>query len=209
MVGLVDDCAVRAGVAFGRAGELIALLGPAEARHLGGSEYLRTVHKQWRGLPPPLDLDLEKRVQAAVRALVREGLVRTAHDCSDGGLAFALAECCLAGGLGCAVDLPGAGRADALLFGEDASRVVVAFAAGAHAAVAARCAALGAPFTVLGSVGGDRLVVRRANPAGKPAGAGLLLDEPVAALRLPWEAAVPGVVGEQPRARPAGAASPA
>jgi phosphoribosylformylglycinamidine synthase len=193
MVGLVDDCAVRAGSGFLAAGQLIGLLGPAEAGHLGGSEYLRTVHALWRGMPPPLDLALEKRVQDAVRALVRERLVRTAHDCSDGGLAFALAESCIQGGLGCAVGLPGAGRADALLFGEDASRIVVAFSPGDRAAVAARCAALGVPFTLLGAVGGDRLSIRRGNPESGEQ----LVDASVAELRAPWAAAIPGVVGER------------
>src|SRR5437868_1755915 len=127
MVGLVDDCARNAGSGFLAAGDRIALVGGVGAGHLGGSEYLRAVHGKIAGMPPPLDLAREKAVQRAVRECVRAGAVRAAHDCSDGGLAVALAEMCFARNLGCKVRLKSALRADALLFGEDASRVLISY----------------------------------------------------------------------------------
>ena len=89
----------------------------------------------------------------------------------------------------------GAGRADAVLFGEDASRIVVGFQPAQLAAVQARCAALGVDLTLLGQVGGERLVLRR---AAAPGPGELLLDLPVSGLRLPWVSALPAVVGEAP-----------
>ena len=189
MVGLIDDCKKHAGVRFVEAGDQVALLGPAEGTHLGGSEYLRTVHGQVRGMPPPLDLALEKIVQGTVRALVRAGLVRTAHDCSDGGIAVALAECTFGAGLGAKVSLPGSGRADALLFGEDAARIVIAYPKASAALVASLAARHGAALTLLGECGGDRLVIARASGE-------VLIDEAVLALKKPWDEAIPGVAGE-------------
>ena len=125
----------------------VALLGPEEGTHLGGSAYAWWVHGLNRGAPPPVDLAREREVQERVRALVRGGVVRVAHDLSDGGLAVALAELCL-GGVGGRFELPGQGAA--ALFGEDHSRVLVAYAPERAAEVGGR---------VLGRAGGDRLVL--------------------------------------------------
>ena len=192
MVGLMEDCAKNAGSAFLAAGERIALLGrlagPAGG-HLGGSEYLQVVHGRTAGTPPPLDLDLEKKVQGAVRALVRAGLVRTAHDTSEGGLAVALAEMCFGRELGCKVSLPAQpGRADALLFGEDAGRILIAYPAAAADRVAAVVREHGAPFADVGEVGGPSLVIE--------SGGRTLVDARVADLKNPWSSSIPGVVGE-------------
>ena len=192
MVGLMDDCAKNAGSAFGAAGERVALLGRPcgpQGGHLGGSEYLRVVHGRTAGMPPPLDLQLEKAVQSAVRAMVRAGLLRTAHDASDGGLAVALAEMCFGRDLGCKISLSSfPGRADAVLFGEDAGRILIAY----PPAVADRIVALarehGAPIADLGEVGGSTLVIQ--------SGDRTLIDARVADLREPWATAVPRVVGE-------------
>ncbi|GAC1600042.1 MAG: phosphoribosylformylglycinamidine synthase subunit PurL [Myxococcales bacterium] len=139
LVGLIDDCGKVARSGFSAAGERVALLGDLGPGHLGGSEYLKTVHGAVQGMPPPLDLAREKAVQGCVRALVRAGLLGTAHDCSEGGLAVALAEACFSKGLGADLSLDRAlaghpvPRADALLFGEDASRIVIAYAPAAAA----------------------------------------------------------------------------
>jgi phosphoribosylformylglycinamidine synthase len=189
MVGLMEDCARNAPSGFVAAGDRVGILGPVHATHLGGSEYLRVVHGKAAGTPPPLDLALEKKVQAAVRAMVRAGLVRSAHDCSDGGLAVALAEMSFPRDLGFAIDLPASsGRRDALLFGEDASRIVVAFAPASAVKVAAIAREHGVPFADVGEVSGSSLVIKH---AGKP-----LLDVRVAAAKEPWTNAVPRVVGE-------------
>ena len=68
---------------------------------LGGSEYLSVVHGAVAGRPPTLDLELERDVQSAVRTGIRAGFVKSAHDCSEGGIGVTLAECCVAGGIGC------------------------------------------------------------------------------------------------------------
>jgi len=192
LVGLMEDCAKNAGSAFLAAGEKIALLGRLagpEGGHLGGSEYLRAVHGRTAGKPPPLDLELEKKVQSAVRALARAGLVRSAHDASEGGLAVALAEMTFGRDLGCKVALPAQpGRADALLFGEDAGRIVVAYPAAAADRVAAMAREHGAPFQEVGEVGGSSLVIK--------SGERTLIDARVADLKAPWASSIPQLVGE-------------
>jgi len=135
-------------------------------------------------MPPPLDLAREKAVQRAVREGVRAGLLKAAHDVSDGGLAVALAEMCFARDLGCRVSLRADLRADALLFGEDASRIVVSYPASARDKVAAICKAAGAPLEEIGQVGGNALIVEG------------VLEAKVADLREPWSSALPRLVGE-------------
>ncbi len=194
MVGLIDDCRVRAGQSFLVAGEKIALLGELSASHLGGSEYLRAVHNQKRGVPPPLDYAKEKSVQGAVRALVRAGLVRTAHDCSDGGISVALAECAFGNGLGCDVTLSAAFardpalRLDGMLFGEDAARILIAYRAQDADKIAAIAAQHASPLHELGTVAGERLIIRGAGEV-------LLIDESVRELRAAWSATIPAIAG--------------
>ncbi len=131
VVGLIEDATRTVARAFRGRGEAILLLGET-LDELGGSEFLKTVHGQVKGRPPRLDLGRE---QALIGLLVRaaaSGLLRSAHDCSDGGLAVTLAECTFdTDGVGCDVDLPEvAGRVDAALFSESASRVGADDAAG-------------------------------------------------------------------------------
>jgi len=192
MVGLVEDCALNAKIGFAAAGDRVALVGEpwcgTAERSLGGSEYLRAVHGRIAGRPPPLDYSREKAAQLAVRAAIRARLLSSAHDCSEGGLALALAECAFGNGLGCAVALPGGARADVALFGEDASRIVVSYPPSAAARLAKICADAGAPFRELGEVSGSRLVVRQ--------GGRVLLDAEVGELRDAWSSALPRVLGE-------------
>jgi phosphoribosylformylglycinamidine synthase len=184
MVGLMDDCAKNAGSGFLAAGDRVAVIGGLGNGHLGGSEYLRTVHGKTAGTPPPLDFAREKAVQKAVRLAVRAGALKAAHDCSDGGLSVALAEMCFSRDLGCQVSLKSGLRADALLFGEDASRVVVSYAPSGRPEVEAICRAAGAPFEEIGQVGGAALIVEG------------LLEAKVAELKAPWNSAIPRLVGE-------------
>ncbi len=118
------------------------------------------------GAPPQLDLDAERALQEVTLAAITGGHIRSAHDCSDGGLAVALAECCMWSGLGFTSDdeagWPAAsGRlaAAALLFGEAPSRIVVSLPAAAWGALAALASAAGVPLTQLGTVGGTCLRV--------------------------------------------------
>jgi phosphoribosylformylglycinamidine synthase len=139
MVGLVHDLAHVTGLAWRGSGDAIWLLGvPLEETGddcgdgrlgLAGSSYLEVIHGLLSGRPPLVDLELERRVQGFLRRAIAGGLVRSAHDLSDGGLAVALAEACLASGLGASVELPaGPQRLDRLLFAEGGARLLVSVA---------------------------------------------------------------------------------
>ena len=95
MVGLLEDVALRKEPWFRDEGDAIILLGTSRG-HLGGSEYLWALHGLEAGSPPPLDLRIERALIGLLRSLGREGLAKSMHDCSDGGLLVAVAECCLA-----------------------------------------------------------------------------------------------------------------
>ncbi|MCS7314436.1 MAG: phosphoribosylformylglycinamidine synthase subunit PurL [Bryobacterales bacterium] len=103
---------------------LLGGLGSCDARQFGATQYAKVILGELWGLPPALDMEHERRVQAAVREIVSEGLAESSHDVSDGGLAVALAECSL-GGVGAEVDLPGDLRPEFLLFHEGPSRIVL------------------------------------------------------------------------------------
>jgi phosphoribosylformylglycinamidine synthase len=158
MLGLLDDLDWRCDTGFRREGDLIGLLGSTDGR-LDGSEYLATLHGRVAG-KPAIELDREVALQRLVLDLIHERLLASAHDCSDGGLAIAVAESALRGGLGAAVepDLHG-GRADAALFAETQSRVLISAAPSRWADIERRARAAEVPVTRLGIVGGDRLQI--------------------------------------------------
>jgi phosphoribosylformylglycinamidine (FGAM) synthase-like enzyme len=161
MIGVLEDVSRHATSGLKREGDVLVLVGPP-AGELGASEYLAVVHGLEAGRPPRLDLELERRVQRAVVRCVSEGLCDTAHDCSEGGLAVALAEMAIAGGMGCAIDLDGSAgeeRADVLLFGEAPSRILLALRPEALELVEALLAAEEVPARVLGTAGGTRLLI--------------------------------------------------
>jgi phosphoribosylformylglycinamidine synthase len=139
----------------------VALLGP-EAVSLGGSEYLWTRHRRLAGALAPLDFDTERRVQRAVRAAVAARLVAAAHDCSEGGMAVALAESCVTGRdlVGCEATLAAAARTDLTLFGEGPSRVLVAVEANHAREFEGLMAESAIPWRWIGTTGGDRLIIR-------------------------------------------------
>ncbi len=155
MAGVLDDIDRRVGMAFPPDATLL-LVGPTMAT-LGASLYLATIRDIEAGAPPALDLIVEAAVQECVRRVIRQGHVRAAHDLADGGLAVALAEGCIAGRVGCEVALPDAlstavgGRLDALLFGEAASRVILAVAPEAVRQIEECAAALVVPVHILGT----------------------------------------------------------
>src|SRR5207248_4831194 len=108
MVGLIDEERHITTQWFKDGGDVVILAGQA-GNELGGSQFLKVCHGRKQGPPPRVDLEIDIKVQNAVRELIREGLVTSAHDCSEGGLAVALAECCFnpSGLLGADVDLDG------------------------------------------------------------------------------------------------------
>ncbi|MHB8489244.1 MAG: phosphoribosylformylglycinamidine synthase subunit PurL [Candidatus Dormibacteria bacterium] len=165
MVGVIDDVSRRCTAGFRDEGDLVALVGPV-ATELGGSEYQRMAHGVNAGTPPHLDIDLERRVQAFVFEAVAAGLLRSAHDCAEGGIAIAIAESCLLGDIGAAVDIVELGRGEGLingaagiLFGESQSRFVISFAREALVRLHELAGRHSVPFRGLGSVGGERVCV--------------------------------------------------
>ncbi|MFO7660501.1 MAG: phosphoribosylformylglycinamidine synthase subunit PurL [Candidatus Cloacimonadaceae bacterium] len=127
MLGLIDDCSKTVNQFFKNTGDLIYLIG-SHSNEIGGSEYLKIIHKQISGLPPYVDLSKEVRLIEIILALIDKGLVNSAHDCSEGGLAVCLAECCFVPNgslLGLKVNVDNTGRRDVLYFGESHGRVVV------------------------------------------------------------------------------------
>ncbi|MGB8960053.1 MAG: phosphoribosylformylglycinamidine synthase subunit PurL [Candidatus Aminicenantales bacterium] len=162
IVGVIDDVrkAVRPG--FRAAGDAIVLIGES-LEELGGTEYLKTVHGLEAGAPPAIDLEQEKRNQEFLLASIEAGLIRSAHDLSEGGLAVALAECAFhsQGRIGCAIDLSDAGRDDTLLFGESQSRIVVTCRRADVEGLLEKAAAAGVPAKAIGRSGGASIVVKR------------------------------------------------
>ena len=159
-LGLLEDVTAHAGTAFRQEGDVVVMLGAEEvgssAASLGGSEYLEAVHGLVAG-HPTIDLELEAAVQECCRRGIGEGLIKSAHDCSDGGLAVAIAESCIAGGIGFESDEAALGRWDAALFGEAQSRIVVTVSQPRLADLLKLCEAVGCPAAAIGRVGGDAI----------------------------------------------------
>ncbi|MCK4460560.1 MAG: phosphoribosylformylglycinamidine synthase subunit PurL [candidate division Zixibacteria bacterium] len=161
MVGLIPDVAHITTQWFKSEGDVIFLLGENK-EHLGASEYLHTFFGLTKGEVPPLDMQFEKKMQDSLLAAITRGWIRSAHDCSDGGLAVALAECCISNReqqVGAEVSLEDDLRVDALLFGETQSRVVVTCAADDADAVADFFGILNCPCARIGTVGGGNLKI--------------------------------------------------
>ncbi len=139
MVGIVDDITKICGQGWQNTGDRIYLMGvptlstvTERSRSenpqvtLGASEYLATLHQTVAGQPPTVNFDLELQVQAACRHGIRQGWIKSAHDSAEGGLAVALAECCISGNKGASIDLGAIdSRWDTVLFGEGGARIIV------------------------------------------------------------------------------------
>ncbi|MGA2863407.1 MAG: phosphoribosylformylglycinamidine synthase subunit PurL [Verrucomicrobiota bacterium] len=192
MVGLIERAEHITTQWFKDEGDAIILLGdPLDPSDpllgLGGSAYLQLVHGLKTGTPPRCDLEKEKELHLALRAFIHSGAVKSAHDCSDGGLAVALAECCISQQLaratprliGAQLNLPAAlpaapnlpapapaapgpapARLDALLFGESQGRILISVAAIHAPKVLAQAKILGVPAALIGAVGGTALCIQ-------------------------------------------------
>jgi phosphoribosylformylglycinamidine synthase subunit PurL len=171
MVGLIEDAAHITTQEFKAEGDIIILAGPvldpaAGDLSLGASHYMKVVQGRKEGRTPRLSFELEKKVHAAVLELITAGLVRSAHDCSEGGLAVALAESTFRNNLGAEVELPSGPGLDkypphvasaALLFGESQSRIILSVAPANADKVLATLAGHGIPHSKLGKVTGTEL----------------------------------------------------
>jgi len=154
MVGLIESVAHVTRSGFTTEGDDVVLLGE-NTNELGGSEYLARVHGVVAGTPPHCDLDREKATIDALLDAIRAGAVRSAHDCSEGGLAVAIAECCIAdrdGTIGAEIELSewSALPLRALLFGEAQARIVLSTADSPTVLKLARTH--GVPARVIGKV---------------------------------------------------------
>ncbi len=186
MAGLIDcyDHVTTAG--FKSTGDKVILLGPLEST-IGASEYLQKVHGIKGGALPEFDIELEKRVQDLCLDLIKMGKVNSAHDLSEGGLAIALAECCMMGDdaqgvFGVRIDIPEVPtRLDGLLFGERQSRIIISVDPDQADGIMATAQKHDVPVTILGEVGGDTLTISN---NGK-----LVINETVKELAAVWNSA--------------------
>jgi phosphoribosylformylglycinamidine synthase len=175
MVGLVEDVRRVVQPGFKQAGDLVALLGTT-ANDLSLSEYAAVIEGRSteemlaHGVVPKLDLQTERAVQQVCLEAAEAGWLTAAHDCADGGLAVALAECCFSSlnrpAIGAQLDLSdsvtGSLPAASILFSESPSRIILSFRAAAHAAIAELADRAQCSFALIGQVGGDSLSIKLA-----------------------------------------------
>ncbi len=161
MVGVIDDISKHTTQFFKDTGDVVILLG-VNTNELGGSEYLKQIHNKIAGNPPHLDFEREKSLHKAVLAAIGRGIVKSAHDISDGGLAVALAECCMQDNckmIGAEVKLEDDVRSDALLFSEAPSRIILSCSGKDADLLLTIAKSFGCPANIIGSVGGDKLKI--------------------------------------------------
>lgn len=183
MVGLVHDVDHITTQAFQAEGDVIFLLGETLAE-LGGSEFQLAMHGVTEGRPPAIDLEVEKRLQKTVLSAIQGGLVSSAHDLSEGGLAVALAECCISGGIGANIDWTVKGlRTDVALFSESQSRLLLTCRPEQEDALQMHLVEEGVRVQRIGTVGGSKLNVIVNGAA--------VIDADVAALESTWKDAIP------------------
>ena len=166
VVGIVEDIHRTATPHFQRSGREVILLTAVspkyDERQFGSSEYAKEIAGSMWGEPPALDLKAEAALQKCVLELVQKGLVESAHDCSDGGLAVAVAESCFRNEIGAELTLPeNSEPAEIALFGEQASRVVVSCDPNKRTSINKIAASHSIQAELLGTTGGETLVIRR------------------------------------------------
>jgi len=161
MLGIIDNVEHVTTGNFKKQGDLIALAGTTKDE-LGGSEYIKEIHGLVTGNAPSIDLAFEKRLQQFILDAITKGIIKSAHDISEGGLAVALAECCFGDRehlIGAKINIPSDLRKDALYFGESQSRVILSINPTNRAALSQLAASLNIPLAFIGEVTGDRLQI--------------------------------------------------
>jgi phosphoribosylformylglycinamidine synthase subunit PurL len=159
MVGLIEDYGKRLGAGLRAEGDFVMLVGSSH-NDLGGSEYLKVEHGMVAGRPPALDLARERTVDRLILAAAENGLLHSAHDCAEGGMLIALAECCLLGGVGirCPAIRPESPlRLDAAFFGESPSRFIVSLPSRAMPELQSLARRRHVEISLLGLAGGNSL----------------------------------------------------
>jgi phosphoribosylformylglycinamidine synthase len=162
MIGLVEDIDHITTMWFKDDGDEVYLLG-TNKEELGASEYLSIIHGAKRGEVPEIDLEFERSLHDAILEMIKAGVVKSAHDCSEGGLGVALAESAIGNRehmMGAAITLSDNSlRPDALLFGETASRIIISTDPNAQDTITEIVTKYNIPVERIGRVGGDRLVI--------------------------------------------------
>lgn len=182
MVGLVHDINHITTQKFKAEGDVIILVGETKAE-FGGSELQYVLNGTASGRPPVIDLETEKKVQDAVLSAIQKGLVASAHDLSEGGIAAALAESCISGGIGANVSLTSDLRPDHLLFSESQSRILLSAKPDQADALTAHLSEQGVTHAVIGTVTGSSLTINVNGKAG--------INAPVQQLEKVWKDAIP------------------
>jgi phosphoribosylformylglycinamidine synthase len=195
VLGVHDDVRRRLVTGFAAEGARILLLGTTR-REFGGSAWAEVVHQHLGGRPPAVDLEAERNLAVLMSAAAAAGVLASAHDLSDGGLAVALVESCLRAGVGCQVSLAGIVNPDpesdsvgrpldpaTALFSESSSRAIVSVAPGLQTEFAALCETHEVPVTVLGVTGGDAVAIDGT------------FEVPLDELRRAWQATLPALFG--------------
>ncbi len=189
LLGILEHISHATTPAWKEPGDVVVLLGETR-EELGGSEYLKVCHGSVQGRPPALELALERRVQECCLEAIRAGVIRSAHDCSDGGLAVTLAEGCITAPdaqIGVDVNLPETVRPDALLFGESQSRIVLSLREAGVNRLRAIAGKHGVMVTLLGRTGGSRFICR---------GQTFHIDLPLGDLESAWRGSMPALFGQ-------------
>jgi phosphoribosylformylglycinamidine synthase len=162
MVGLVEDLKHITTSYFKDEGDVIYLLGE-DKEELGGSEYAKVIHNKVAGESPQINLDEEKKLQNTFLNLIRKGLIKSAHDISEGGIVSALAECCIINQqkqIGCEVEIPVKSRKDFSLFSESQSRIIISIAKDKILDLESELKLSGVKFTKLGFITGSLLKIK-------------------------------------------------
>jgi len=186
IVGMVDDIKQITGPAFKEEGDILILLGENKDE-LGASEYVKTIHQKEKGIPPQIDLEEEKRIQDFCLEIISLGLVESAHDVSEGGLACCLAESSFLSDkkTGLSVNLQDGIRSDAVLFGETQSRIVVTSKNQNHQDILDLAKNKRVKAAVIGKTCGDRIVISHGDTK--------LIDIPVDEALKAWRNAIPEI----------------
>ena len=162
MVGLVEDLKHITTSYFKDEGDIVYLLGE-DKEELGGSEYAKVIHNKVAGESPTIDLDEEKKLQETLLNLIKKGLIKSAHDISEGGIVSALAECCIINQekqIGCEVEIPVKTRKDFSLFSESQSRIIISVSKEKNLELESELKLTGVKFTKLGVVTGSSLKIK-------------------------------------------------
>ena len=162
-IGLIDDFQNCISSSFKKEKDLIIALGNDvfgdNPKYLAGSEYQKLFHKQLSG-KPSLNIDFEKQLQKVIRKLINSCLIKSAHDCTSGGLAVTISECCALGDLGAEIDMPITSNWEIPLFGENKSTIILSASLKNYKKIEEVCLSHSIPCKKIGIVSSDKLIIK-------------------------------------------------